>query len=120
MNLNQNIEWHKRVSGKHTFSTVVNYSYINGDTNTFWETEDNILQGLIPIIDDQELIRLTQSLDRKRHNLDAIAKHFWEINDENHIYTTLGNKFSSEGFNTKDAQELDDGNINDFADSLKK
>lgn len=114
LNLNQNVEWHKRVSDEHTFSTVINYNYINGNRNSFWQTEDNILQGLIPLIDNQQLIRLFQSIDRKRHNFDVITKHFWEINDYNHIYTTIGNKLLSEGFSTNDRQELDDGNINDF------
>lgn len=114
LNLNQNIEWHKRASDKNTFSAVANYNFVNGNRNSFWQTEDNILQGLIPLIDNQQFTRLFQSIDRKRHNFDVIGKYFWEINDYNHIYITLGNKWLSEEFINYDRQELDNGNINDF------
>lgn len=113
--VNQNIEWHKQQSEKHTFSAIANYNYNKHTWFSFWQTDDDILQGLIPIIDNQNLLRLFQSRNHKEHNFDAIIKHFWEIDNSNHIYTTLGNKYLKENFATNDNQELDDGSINDFS-----
>lgn len=115
ISVNQNIEWHKRQSDKHTFSTIVNYDYRKNNQGAFWQTEDDILQGLIPITLNQDLLRLRQKREVKSHALDGIFKHFWEINNNNHIYTTLGNKYLKESFVTNDRQELDDGSINDFS-----
>ena len=112
--INQNIEWHKRQNEKHTFSSVFNYVFDKSSKTAFWETQDPILQGLIPADNNQTLLRINQLKNTQEQNVDAIFKHFWEINNSNHIYTTLGNKFLNEDFNTDDSQLLDDGTINNF------
>lgn len=112
--INQNIEWHKRQSDKHTFSSVFNYTFHKNNKTAFWETKDTIFNGLIPVI-EQELFKINQLKNAKEQNIDAIFKHFWELNNSNHIYTTLGNKFLNESFITDDSQELDNGNVNNFA-----
>jgi len=113
--INQNIEWHKRQNDKHTFSSVINYTFDKSNKTAFWETQDPILQGLIPADNNQTLLRINQLKNTQEHNFDGVFKHFWEINNSNHIYTTIGNKFLSEDFNTNDSQILDDNSINNFA-----
>lgn len=113
--INQNIEWHKRQNDKHTFSSVVNYTFDKSDKIAFWETQDPILQGLIPADNNQTLLRINQLKNTQEHNFDGVFKHFWEINNSNHIYTTLGNKFLQEDFFTEDSQILDDDTINNFS-----
>tara|TARA_R110001632_G_scaffold63318_3_gene151522 strand:+ start:62373 stop:65018 length:2646 start_codon:yes stop_codon:yes gene_type:complete len=112
--LNQNIEWHKRQSEKHTFSAVINYDYRQNDNTNFWQSEDAILQGLIPII-SQDVLQIQQIKDQRKQHFDAVFKHFWELNNSNHIYTTVGNTYKYESFTTQDQQELVDGSINDFS-----
>lgn len=112
--VNQSIEWHKKQSRKHTFSTLVNYNYRQNDQANFWQTEDEILQGIIPVI-DEDFIRLQQDVMIKKHHFDGVFKHFWELNNSNHIYTTVGNSFKKEFFRSRDQQALDNGTINDFS-----
>ena len=112
--VNQNIEWHKRKSKSHTFSAVLNYVFDNNDRNTFWTTENPILQGLIPADNNQNLIRIYQERNTQQQNFDGVFKHFWEINNSNHIYTTLGNKLLIEDFSTIDLQRLDNDSENSF------
>ncbi len=114
ISLTQNIEWHKKQSEKHTFSALINYEFRNNNQNTFWQTEDDILQGLIPITPNQNLLRLQQAKDVEAHVLEGVFKHFWEINNRNHIYTMLGNNYLKENFITNDSQELDNGSVNTF------
>lgn len=113
--INQNIEWHKRQNEKHTFSGVLNYIFSTNDKTAFWETADPILQGLIPADNNQTLLRINQLKNTQEQNFDGVFKHFWELNNSNHIYTTLGNKYLTEYFNTDDSQILDDGSINNFS-----
>jgi hypothetical protein len=113
--INQNIEWHKRQSEKHTFSSVLNYVYDKSNKTAFWETQDPILQGLIPADNNQTLLRIKQLKNTQEQNIDVVFKHFWEINNSNHIYTTVGNKFLNEDFLTDDYQTLDDNTNNNFA-----
>tara|TARA_B110000046_G_scaffold182601_1_gene216951 strand:- start:685 stop:3333 length:2649 start_codon:yes stop_codon:yes gene_type:complete len=113
--INQNIEWHKRQSEKHTFSSVLNYVYDKSNKTAFWETQDPILQGLIPADNNQALLRINQLKNTQEQNIDVVFKHFWEINNSNHIYTTVENKFLNEDFLTDDYQTLDDNTNNNFA-----
>ncbi len=113
--INQNIEWHKRQNDKHTFSSVINYIFDKSNKTAFWETQDPILQGLIPADNNQTLLRINQLKNTQKHSFDGVFKHFWEINNSNHIYTTLGNKFLNEDFFTEDSQILDDNTVNNFA-----
>ena len=113
--INQNIEWHKRQNDKHTFSSVFNYVFDKSNTTAFWKTENPILQGLIPTDNSQNLIRILQDKNTQEQNIDFVFKHFWEINNSNHIYTTVGNKLLNEDFFTEDKQQLDDFTFNNFA-----
>ena len=112
--INQNIEWHKRQNNKHTFSSVFNYVFDKSDKTNFWQTNDNAFNGLIPVINQNEYL-IHQLKNTKEQNIDAVFKHFWEINNNNHIYTTVGNKFLNEDFLSDDSQILDDGTKNNFS-----
>jgi len=112
--INQNIEWHKRQSDKHTFSSIVNYVFDKNNQNAFWQTQDNAFNGLIPIT-EQSLYFINQTKNTTTQHIDAVFKHFWEVNNNNHIYTTVGNKLLLEDFFTDDSQTLDDGTTNNFA-----
>ena len=113
--INQNIEWHKRQNDRHTFSSVLNYVFDKSDKNAFWETENPILKGLIPTDNSQNLIRILQDKNTQEQNIDFVFKHFWEINNSNHVYSTFGNKLLNEDFFTEDKQQLDDFSFNNFA-----
>lgn len=113
--VNQNLEWHKRKNEKHTFSAAINYTYDDNNRTAFWQTQDPLLQGLIPADNSQELLRIQQLRTIDRIHVDGIFKHFWEINNSNHIYTTIGNSLKEETFFTEDSQRLDDATINDFS-----
>lgn len=113
--IKQNIEWHQQQSDKHTFSFIADYTLDKNNPNNYWQTTNPILQGLIPINNSQNIFRLHQNREIELHNFNAIFKHFWVLNNNNHIYTTIGNNLSNERFSTVDKQELDNGSFNDFS-----
>tara|TARA_B110000114_G_scaffold183633_1_gene225358 strand:+ start:765 stop:3407 length:2643 start_codon:yes stop_codon:yes gene_type:complete len=112
--INQNIEWHQRQSDSHTFSTVLNYVYDKNNRTNFWQTKDLIFSGFIPV-EVENVYNINQLKNNKKQNIDVIFKHFWELNNNNHIYTTVGNKFLNEDFLSNDFQTLDDGTVNNFS-----
>lgn len=114
---NPTIEWYKRYSDKHTVSAIINYNFSNDQRRSIWQSQDPILQGLIPVDENQSLLRLLQVRDFKKQNVNFIIKYFWEINNSNHIYTTLGNTYNHQFFGTDDSQELDNGSVNSFSNS---
>ncbi|MBJ2176174.1 carboxypeptidase-like regulatory domain-containing protein [Aureibaculum sp. A20] len=109
----QNAEWHKKLSRKHTTSLTVNYQYDKSNPNTNWLTNQPILQGLIPLQNDNEY-NINQIKSLKLHNLNVLFKHYWVLNRSNHIYTTLGNNTLDEKYITDEYQVLTNGSINNF------
>jgi len=112
--LNQNIEWHKKLSNKHTFSLAADVTFDKNNPNTLWETNNPILQGLIPVEATENYV-LNQLKEIENTTLNSIFKHYWVVNNFNHIYTTIGNKYSSESFFTNDSQQLESGTENNFS-----
>jgi hypothetical protein len=113
--VNQNIEWHQQQSDKHTFSFIADYTFDKNNPTNYWQTTNQILQGLIPVDDSQSTYRIHQNREIVQHNFNTIFKHFWILDNNNHIYTTVGNNISNEKFLTIDKQELDNGSFNNFS-----
>ena len=110
----QTIEWHRKSSRKHTFSAAVNYIFEERAPETFWETSDPILQDLIPVI-EQPVFWLNQLKRVKSNRLDAIFKHYWVLNKDNHIYSTIGNTYLKQQFFSRNFQELENGAVHEFS-----
>jgi hypothetical protein len=112
--LNQVVEWHKKLSNKHTFSFAMDYTFDKNKPNTIWETNRPILQGLIPVIPSNNY-KLNQQKKVKTNSINTLFKHYWVLNNNHHIYTSIGNNFLKEQFYTNDLQILDDGTENNFS-----
>jgi len=112
--VNQNVEWHKKLSGKHTFSFGADITFDKNNPTTLWETNQPILQGLIPVEAAENYV-INQLKETENTNLNAILKHYWVLNNFNHIYTTIGNKYIADYFYTDDSQQLDNGTSNNFS-----
>ncbi len=112
--VNQNIEWHKKHSKKHTFSAIANYTFDKNNPTTLWNTTNPILQTLIPADATQSSFRLQQLKENEKHHLYTVFKDFWVLNNNNHIYTTVGNTHQQEKFISNDKQLLDNGNEINF------
>lgn len=116
---NQNIEWHKEQSEKHTFSSVLNYTFDKNNPITKWNASESFLQRIKPIIQplntNQTALRINQLNNNEKHHLHTVFKDFWVLNNYNHIYTTIGNTHQQEKFITNDYQLLDDNSINNFS-----
>src|SRR5690606_21972709 len=50
----------------------------------------------------------------KNSNVDAMFKHYWIIDNYNHLYTVLGNNYGTQLFQTSESQVLPDESVSDF------
>jgi len=112
----QDFEWHKKLSKKHTTSLALTHEYNKNQPNTQWHTNNTILQGLLPIIEADEY-QFNQIKANETHQLNGFFKHYWKVNNLNHIYTSLGNQYLNQYFNTDDFQTLDNDIINNFSNA---
>jgi len=111
--IKQNVEWHKKLSQKHTTSLKLNYHFDKSNPVSNWITNSQILQGLIPLFDDS-VYNINQVKYLKLNNTNFVFKYYWILNNNNHLYTTFGNNYLKEKYNTSDFQELSNGSINNF------
>ena len=111
----QFIEWHKQYKNtNHTTTFVVNQSYENNKPINTWLTDTEFLAGLIPLENDS-FYTIQQIKKVKNHSVDALLKHYWILNNYNHLYTNVGNNFGTTNLQIAEQQFLTDGTINDFA-----
>ncbi|MBF4466835.1 hypothetical protein [Flavobacterium sp. LC2016-12] len=111
--LKQYIEWHKNYNEHHTTTFVVNQLYDKITPQTNWFTDEPFLSGLIPLTEDKKY-HVNQVKKSEVNTIDAIFKHYWVINNSNHLYTNIGNNYEKSYFKTAEKQILTDGSVNDF------
>jgi len=116
ISVKQYIEWHKSYNQNHTTTFVVNQAYNKITPINNWFTDQPFLEGLIPLEKD-DTYTLNQIKNTAINSIDVLFKHYWIINDANHLYTNIGNNYESSAFQTSEKQILTNGSINDFADA---
>lgn len=112
----QYTEWHKSYNNHHTTTFVVNQTYEKSTPQNLWFTNEPFLQGLIPLQTDTNYT-IEQIKKVKNNSIDALFKHYWIINNYNHIYTIVGNNFGYSNFETTEKQLLTNGLVNSFTSS---
>jgi len=114
VNIKQNISFSKKLSKDHTATLEATYNFQNDEPITNWITNQEILQGLVPLENDI-IYNIFQTKKSKSHTINAIAKDYWVLNNFNHLYTSIGVNVANNNFYNKDTQQLSNGSINDFS-----
>jgi hypothetical protein len=112
--IKQFLEWHKQINKKHTSTFVINQSYDNQKPINTWLTDTEFLTGLIPLENDS-FYNIQQIKKVKNNSIDALFKHYWIVNNFNHLYTNIGNNLGTTHLQISEKQYLTNGNVNDFA-----
>ncbi len=116
INVKQYIEWHKNYNNHHTTTFVVNQAYEKNTPQNRWFSDQQFLSGLIPLQNDS-IYTIEQIKRVKNISIDALFKHYWVVNNFNHLYTNIGNNFINSSFQTNEKQVLTNNSINDFGNS---
>ena len=114
VSVKQYIEWHKSINDNHTTTFVINQAYEKTTPRTNWFADQPFLNGLLPLQTDVNYT-IDQVKQIKNNSIDALFKHYWVINNFNHLYTVVGNNYGYSTFKTSEKQLLNNGTINDFA-----
>lgn len=111
--LKQFLEFHQQINKKNTLTFAVNHAFEKVKPINFWFSDQPFLSGFIPVINDVNY-QIQQVKKSQQNSIDALLKHYFIVNNYNHIYTILGNNFSNNTFETQDQQFLSNGTINNF------
>lgn len=113
LNLKQNVNYSRKLSKSHTATLEATYNFQNDKPITEWLTNQQILQGLIPLEPDS-VFNILQTKRSNSHNFNAIIKDYWVLNNFNHIYTSVGVNMAFNDFFNQDEQLLSNGMSNNF------
>ncbi|MDG5491168.1 carboxypeptidase-like regulatory domain-containing protein [Psychroserpens sp. SPM9] len=114
LNLKQNVSYSRKLSKAHTATLEATYSFQNDRPITQWLTNQQILQGLIPLEDDT-IYNILQTKRSNSHSANAIVKDYWVLNNFNHLYTAFGCNIAFTDFENQDLQQLTNGDTNNFS-----
>ena len=112
-NVKQYIEWHKSINDNHTTTFVINHALDSNKPFNQWFTNQPFLAGLIPLQNDTNY-SVEQIKKIKNNSIDALFKHYWILDNFNHLYTVLGNNYGNSNLVTSEKQLLTNGLINNF------
>ena len=115
--LNQYLNYNRQFSYKHTSTLTANYQYHESENVNDWYFDRPVFSEIIPFVNDGEVYNLLQNTSYESHNARVDLKHYWVLNNLNHLYPIAGVNLLDQRYGTLDYQELEDGSINHFMDS---
>lgn len=117
LDISQFFEYNKQFSYKHTTTAIASYRYQDSENVNDWLFDRPVFSGIIPFVDEGDIFNLLQNTSTRSRNAHVDLKHYWVLNNLNHIYPNAGVNLLNQGYRTLDYQRLPGGNINSFQDS---
>lgn len=112
--VNQNITYSRHFSYRNTSTIIFDYNFRKGKNNEMWNSSSPWLNNIIPYKED-ETYKIQQNTSSQLHDIHFGLKHYWVINNTNHIYPEMGENFTDQRIFTQDWQVFDSEKINDFS-----
>lgn len=113
INIKENLEYSKKLSKAHTISVESNLNYQKDQPNTNWITNEPFLDDLIPVKED-DIYTVLQQQKTTRNSSSLLFKDYWILNNNNHIYSTIGTNLTFENFTSNEEQLLSNESSNGF------
>lgn len=112
----QFIRYNTQPSYKHTTEFIAEHSFKKSNQGSDWDFDRPVLLDLLPILEDEDSNRynLLQEYQSRSHSGKLNMKHYWIVNNRNHIYPIAGFYFFDQTYLTKDFQIMDNGDIHSF------
>ena len=102
----QTLEYNKQFSYKHTSTLNAGITFNQSNADTRWNFSKEVLNTAIPFAGEAPY-NVVQNIDREDVKANLDLKHYWILNDKNHIYPVAGFQFSKQSYSTLDVQELE-------------
>lgn len=117
LKITQNLELKKQFSAEHTSDLSLNYTFKKNQNAKDWLFDKAIFSEIIPFVEDGDIFNLIQKTSSIAHDANFRLKHYWVLNNFNHIYPVIGAHFHNQSYTTLDYQQLQNGETNTFQNS---
>ncbi len=101
--LEQQLAYNKQFSYKHTTTAIADFSIAENKNDTDWRFTQPIFNETIPL-EGETPFNILQQVSSKNYSGRLGIKHYWVLNNFNHVYPVLGYSHSHQEYSTQDAQ----------------
>ena len=101
----QDVGYSRKLSNKHTTTFKTDFRVSENNNTKALNTTEPIFQEIIPLTGTSPF-DILQDIGTKSHDFYIGLKHYWTINNFNHIYSVLGYNFANQHFFSTDSQML--------------
>ena len=116
-NVTHFVEWHKLINDNHSFTLALNQIYETDKPQNQWLADQPFFNnGILLQADSRYNVR--QIKTSKNNTIDALFKHYWILNNSNHIYTNIGLNLNFANLTTNESQLLTNGSQINFSTQL--
>ena len=103
--LEQNIAYNKQFSYEHTSTAIANFAYAKDKNDMNWHFTQPIFSDVIPL-EGESPFAINQQVESKNYSGSLGVKHYWVLNNFNHIYPIVGFSHSHQEYSSLDFQQL--------------
>tara|TARA_R110002072_G_scaffold99971_21_gene219925 strand:+ start:2889 stop:5573 length:2685 start_codon:yes stop_codon:yes gene_type:complete len=116
IDIKQNIEWYYGAFKNHTLTTLANFNIAKGDLLLNWQTNNEVFQDAVPIIDDINF-DVFKDKQTSSFNLSLLLKDYWVLGKFMLLQTTGGYEYYYDDYESIEFQKLSNGGTNNFISS---
>ena len=109
--------FNKSFSYQHKISINTNLQYLEQENTRDWLFDQPVFTNLIPFEADGNNFNFTSNEASQSYVGQVDIKHYWVLNNTNHLYPIGGINYLQKNFSTFDFQALQDGSINSFQEA---
>ena len=105
----------KKFTSAHTSQAKATIKFAKTNDDNLWNSSENIYPNALSI-NNSNLYALAQNTLSDRFESAVSLKHFWIVNNRNHLYLNIGNEYVKQNFNGNLFQINDNATKNQFND----
>lgn len=117
MEISQYFRYNAQPTYTHTSELKAQHTYEKKDYLTNWSFDKPIFSDIIPLQEEDEEYNILHDYSSVTNKGRVDYKHYWVLNNTNHIYPKTGLYFFNQTYNSFDYQKLQNGAINNFESS---
>lgn len=108
IDIKQNVEWYTEITKNQTIVLLADYNYSKENSLINWKTDRNIFQKLLPIT-AEDTYSIFKDKKVTSQKISALVKHYWELTNFIHLYTSFGSSVYLDKYFTNEYQKLQKG-----------
>ncbi len=111
-----NLAWHRKINRKNTIRFLQNISIDKNAPIDYWQTNQPVLSQILAL-QPASIYKIGQNQHNNSKAWNIELKHYWLLNSNHHLYTSLGNHLLFQNFYTRSFQTLDNNTDCDLSAS---